>query len=372
MALDALIIDADGFLLDVRPAQARAWRQAARQLGVDLEEDRIFPELGRTDDAVAKALLGRAAEGGNGEILRQAYARSREHRREDEGPQLRRGARELLDAIRARGLAIAVVSSGACGDRDLRELADVVVPGATPDDLQTALERLGLSPAQCALLCDTPYRAQAGRAAGLTAIALATEVHPSEALRQAGIRASYPSLEALGADLEAALRQSSPGPGALTRQHLVALMEDALEQAKEGMRQGEVPVGSVVARSDGTILARAFSRTRRTGDVTAHAEILALGDLTRRIAALPEDLVLVTTLEPCVMCYGAAMQARVDTVVYSLGAGGNGGLSCCSPMQGPRMVAPRMVGDILREESRRLLAKWLEEHGDSRFLGSLL
>ncbi len=95
-----------------------------------------------------------------------------------------------------------------------------------------------------------------------------------------------------------------------------AFMVTALEEARSAQREGEVPVGAVVVRR-GEVLARAGNRTIQTGDPTAHAEILAL---RQAAAALGNhrllDCVLVVTLEPCLMCVGAILHARVAGVVF--------------------------------------------------------
>ena len=95
------------------------------------------------------------------------------------------------------------------------------------------------------------------------------------------------------------------------------LMGLALEQARDGDAQGEVPVGAVLARRDGTILANAHNACLALNDPTAHAEILALRRAAARIGSYRlSGTVLIVTLEPCLMCAGALVHARVDGVVY--------------------------------------------------------
>ena len=98
---------------------------------------------------------------------------------------------------------------------------------------------------------------------------------------------------------------------------LYHLMTIALKEAKIGLAQGEVPVGAVVAAEDGSILARAHNMPIGLNDPTAHAEVLAL----RRAAEAKQNYripgsVLIVTVEPCPMCMGAALLARVGHLVY--------------------------------------------------------
>jgi tRNA(adenine34) deaminase len=94
------------------------------------------------------------------------------------------------------------------------------------------------------------------------------------------------------------------------------LMRLALEQARTCVAAGDVPVGAVVAR-DGDVLASAGNARERLGDPTAHAEILALREAARRTGSWRLDgCTLVVTLEPCAMCAGAIVLARVERVVF--------------------------------------------------------
>ncbi|MCY4434505.1 MAG: nucleoside deaminase [bacterium] len=95
------------------------------------------------------------------------------------------------------------------------------------------------------------------------------------------------------------------------------LMELALAEARRAGEQGEVPIGAVVA-IDGEGLAARHNERLSTNDPTAHAEILALRDAAAaRGSSRLDGAVLVTTLEPCPMCAGAAVMARVARVVFA-------------------------------------------------------
>ena len=94
-------------------------------------------------------------------------------------------------------------------------------------------------------------------------------------------------------------------------------MQSALDEAAAAVAHGDIPVGAVVVAPDGEILARRHNERELTRDPTAHAEILALRDAAARLGQWRLDgCSLVVTLEPCPMCAGAALAARVATVVF--------------------------------------------------------
>lgn len=93
-------------------------------------------------------------------------------------------------------------------------------------------------------------------------------------------------------------------------------MRAALEQARLGLAAGEVPVGAVAVK-DGEIIARAFNRPIGDVDPTAHAEILVLREAARLVGNYRlTDVSIVVTIEPCLMCVGAMVHARVREVIF--------------------------------------------------------
>jgi tRNA(adenine34) deaminase len=97
---------------------------------------------------------------------------------------------------------------------------------------------------------------------------------------------------------------------------LDAAMGLALDEAAAAFTHDDVPVGAVVLR-DGEVIAQRHNERQRTGDPTAHAEVLALRDAAEVVGSWRLDgTTLVVTLEPCPMCAGALVAARVDQVVF--------------------------------------------------------
>jgi tRNA(adenine34) deaminase len=118
---------------------------------------------------------------------------------------------------------------------------------------------------------------------------------------------------------------------------LTAAMALALEEADAAAAHDDVPVGAVVLGPDGGVVARRHNERELTGDPTAHAEVLALRDAAAALGSWRlTGCTLVVTLEPCPMCAGALVAARVGTVAYGaadLKAGAVGSLYniCADP-----------------------------------------
>ena len=98
----------------------------------------------------------------------------------------------------------------------------------------------------------------------------------------------------------------------------VKWMHEALNLAKQGAEHGEVPVGAILVHNQ-QIIGQGFNEPIRRHDATAHAEIIALRDACRRLNnyRLPLQTTLYVTLEPCTMCVGALIHARVDRLIYA-------------------------------------------------------
>jgi tRNA(adenine34) deaminase len=140
-------------------------------------------------------------------------------------------------------------------------------------------------------------------------------------------------------------------------------MGAALDAAVTALDHGDVPVGAVALRA-GSIIARRHNEREARGDPTAHAELLTLQDAARHVGSWRlDDITLVVTLEPCPMCAGALIAARVGQVVF--GAADPKGGACgslynlCSD---PRLNhEPKIVGGVRAEECSDLLTKFFAE-----------
>src|SRR5256885_14678300 len=106
-------------------------------------------------------------------------------------------------------------------------------------------------------------------------------------------------------------------------------MQQALDEARAAAVAGEVPVGAVLVH-DGKILARSGNRTVRDCDPTAHAEVVALREAAQRLGNYRlAGTTLYATIEPCSMCAGAILQARVPRLVYGIHDPKGGAVRSC-------------------------------------------
>jgi tRNA(adenine34) deaminase len=140
-------------------------------------------------------------------------------------------------------------------------------------------------------------------------------------------------------------------------------MQQALEQAGFAALAGEVPVGAVIVRN-GEVIARAFNQPITNHDPSAHAEILAL-----RQAALSEEnyrlpgATLYVTLEPCTMCAGAMLHARVDRIVYGAADSKTGAAGSVLDVFSSKQINHQTVveGGLMAQECGQLLRDFFKE-----------
>jgi tRNA(adenine34) deaminase len=140
-------------------------------------------------------------------------------------------------------------------------------------------------------------------------------------------------------------------------------MQEALEQAKLAAVAGEVPVGAVLVRN-GQVIARAFNQPITNHDPSAHAEMLAL-----RAAASQEQnyrlpgSTMYVTLEPCAMCAGAMLHARIERIVFGAPDPKTGAVGSVIDLFSMKQINHQTIseGGIMREECGQLLRDFFKE-----------
>ncbi|MFJ3235119.1 tRNA adenosine(34) deaminase TadA [Streptomyces sp. NPDC086787] len=142
-------------------------------------------------------------------------------------------------------------------------------------------------------------------------------------------------------------------------------MRLALDEADAAVRGGDVPVGAVVLSPDGTtVLATGHNEREATGDPTAHAEVLAIRGAAARLGEWRlTGCTLVVTLEPCTMCAGALVQARVDRVVYGARDDKAGAAGSLWDVVRDRRLnhRPEVIEGVLAEDCARLLTEFFRD-----------
>ena len=138
-------------------------------------------------------------------------------------------------------------------------------------------------------------------------------------------------------------------------------MRAALAEARAAAAGGDVPIGAVVLDASGRIVGAAGNERQRTGDPLAHAEVLALRRAAGALGAWRlDDCTLVVTLEPCAMCAGALVQARVGRLVFGAYDAKAGAVaSLADVVRDPRLPhRAEVVGGVLAEQSEALLREF--------------
>jgi tRNA(adenine34) deaminase len=140
-------------------------------------------------------------------------------------------------------------------------------------------------------------------------------------------------------------------------------MRAALEQAALGLAAGEVPIGAVVVSGEG-IVGRGFNQPISAMDPTAHAEVVALREAASAVGNYRlTDAVLYVTLEPCLMCVGALVHARVKTAIYGAAEPKTGALvSTVRALDTPGLNHRfAFEGGVLEDECRALIQEFFRQ-----------
>ena len=145
-------------------------------------------------------------------------------------------------------------------------------------------------------------------------------------------------------------------------------MQEALKVATEGLEKGELPIGAVVVL-DGQVIARAHTAERAEQRMLVHAELLALLEADTLVSRSRKraNVMLFTTLEPCLMCMGAAMSFFLGQIYYALEAPSDGAVVLAQQWQRkeedfPAYHVPSVEGGLLRRESLDLFKAYVERY----------
>ena len=140
-------------------------------------------------------------------------------------------------------------------------------------------------------------------------------------------------------------------------------MQEAIAIAREVKSSGDVPVGALIVNEDGEIVSFGKNEREKDNDPTAHAEIVAIRGASEKIGSWRlDELTLIVTLEPCVMCAGAILQARIKRLVFGAfdqKAGAVG--SSLDVVRDARALSKvEVLGGVLQYESRLLLTDFFK------------
>src|SRR5258706_10569791 len=226
MALDALIFDIDGTLIDSNPAHVEAWRIAFARHGYRVARDRIEFEIGKGGDKLVPVILGREADEKDGDALRKAEPEEFARIGKARGFRPFSRALDLLATARQRGLRVVLATSSQkkqlatlqeYSGVDLEGACDVLVTAdeaeeskPAPDIVVAAVRKAKLSPAQCAVVGDTLYDMQSAKHAGVIGMGVLTGYQSAQTLKQAGARAVYHDGAGMLDNLHDPLHRASP------------------------------------------------------------------------------------------------------------------------------------------------------------------
>jgi HAD superfamily hydrolase (TIGR01509 family) len=389
MALSAVIFDVDGTLIDSNGAHVLAWDAALKANHYQVSRDRIAVEIGKGGDKLVPSILGEEIDRRDGEKLREAH--HAEYVKIIQVSRLKAfaGVERLVEQIRGLGLKVAIATSSKRKELEITQKSagvdwsgkfDVVATGddaeqskPAPGILQVAIQKLGIAPPQCVMVGDTPYDADTARDAGTISLGvLCGGMNDEKTLRSTGMRKVYRDPAEIAEHLDEALRISSPPSVVIDQKLIDSLMDEALAMAERGMDKGELPIGCVIAGGDGKILARGHNELNTTQNKVAHAEMVTFWNLAGRVKVDARDLILVSTLEPCVMCLGAAMEAAVDTILYALDAPTDGGKTRARPPVSVDTQMPRLLGGVGAEKSKALFEAFLRRGGGNPMQGKFV
>jgi tRNA(adenine34) deaminase len=151
----------------------------------------------------------------------------------------------------------------------------------------------------------------------------------------------------------------------LIHERYVEAMRHAIEEAMRAPATGDIPVGAVVLGSTGYIIGRGHNEREALADPTAHAEMIALRQAAESVGEWRlRGCTLVVTLEPCTMCAGALIQARIDRLIFGAVDEKAGAVGSLWDVVRDRRLnhRPEVIGGVLADECGELLINFFRDH----------
>lgn len=134
-------------------------------------------------------------------------------------------------------------------------------------------------------------------------------------------------------------------------------MRIALEEAENARLAGELPIGGVLVAND-QLIGRSQTQVVRRSSLPAHGELLALLEANGKLYSAPRPLVMYTTLEPCIMCLGAMINAEIDEVVIGMKCAPDGGVFLAKSIIKAGIKVPKVTWGILEDECVQAMRRW--------------
>ena len=131
-------------------------------------------------------------------------------------------------------------------------------------------------------------------------------------------------------------------------------MSVAIEEARKALTADEVPVGAAVYK-DGLLLSKAHNRSAADQDMTAHAELICMQEAAKKNGGRLENCTLFVTLEPCAMCFGAAVNLRLSTLIFGAYDPVSGVCGSACDLNGIGLKRIEVIGGVREKECKELL-----------------